>query len=111
VTAELDIQRRASTPAGTPLVLDGDELECVSVEIDGESLPEAAFEATPQKLTLHEPPSKAKFTLRIVTRLDPSSNSTLMGLYLSSGVYCTQCEPEGFRRITYFLDRPDVLSI
>ena len=111
VTAELDIQRRASTPAGTPLALDGDELECVSVEIDGDSLPKAAYEATPQKLTLHELPHKAEFTLRIVTRLNPSSNSTLMGLYLSSGVYCTQCEPEGFRRITYFLDRPDVLSI
>src|SRR5690606_9920509 len=56
-------------------------------------------------------PRTNRFTLTIVTRIDPSSNGTLMGLFRSNAVYCTQCEPEGFRRITYFIDRPDMLSV
>ena len=64
----------------------------------------------PDRLTLHAPPA-GPFDLEIVTETNPAANSALMGLYLSNGVYTTQCEAEGFRRITYFLDRPDVLSV
>ena len=111
VTAELAIERRQGVEAGTPLVLDGDELDLVSLAIDGTPADPAAFEAGPQGMTIARPPRDGNFRLTIVTRLDPARNGTLMGLYRSSGVWCTQCEPEGFRRITYFLDRPDALSV
>ncbi len=110
VTASLSLRRREGTAAATPLVLDGDELALVSLAVDGMPADAAAFEATPQMLTLKAPPADP-FTLTIVTRLDPAANTKLMGLYRSNGVWCTQCEAEGFRRITYFLDRPDVLSV
>lgn len=100
-------------PAGrtdAPLVLDGDELSLGRLLLDGRALPDSAYSATPQALTLHSPPRRA-FTLTIETTLDPSANTKLMGLYRSSQVYCTQCEADGFRRITYFLDRPDVMSV
>lgn len=111
VTAELDIERQKDTPSGASLVLDGDELELVSLSIDGKPAKASSFEATPQRLTLLQPPHAPSFRLTITTRLDPSNNGALMGLYRSSNVWCTQCEPEGFRRITYFLDRPDILSV
>ncbi|SON54991.1 Aminopeptidase N [Hartmannibacter diazotrophicus] len=110
VTATLSVRKRETTVAGTPLVLDGDELDLVSIALDSVSLGDEAYSATPQGLTVKTPPA-APFTLTIVTKLDPASNTKLMGLYRSSGVWCTQCEAEGFRRITYFLDRPDVLSV
>ena len=71
--------------------------------------PPAPSTASPASFTLLKPPRRP-FTLRIETRLDPAANTKLMGLYRSGSAYCTQCEAEGFRRITYFLDRPDVLS-
>jgi aminopeptidase N len=111
VTAELEIERREGILPGTPLVLDGDELVLESLAIDGVAANTGAYEASSQELRIVQPPHAPRFTLTIVTRIDPSSNSTLMGLYRSSGVYCTQCEPEGFRRITYFIDRPDLLSV
>ncbi|MEO3387822.1 aminopeptidase N [Mesorhizobium sp. CAU 1741] len=111
VTAELDIERRDGVAADAPLVLDGDELSLASILIDGEEPDASAYEATPQRLTIARPPRGKTFRLTLVTRLDPAHNSSLMGLYLSNGVYCTQCEPEGFRRITYFIDRPDMLSV
>ncbi|WP_407811562.1 hypothetical protein, partial [Staphylococcus aureus] len=69
-----------------------------------------SFTAGPQGLEIAEPPQRP-FTLTIVTEVDSTANTKLMGLYRSGGVYCTQCEADGFRRITYFLDRPDVLSV
>ncbi|MGL4440624.1 MAG: aminopeptidase N [Bosea sp. (in: a-proteobacteria)] len=95
---------------GAPLVLDGDELSLVSILLNGVELDKAAYAVTPQSLVLHSPPQKP-FTLTIETRVNPTANTKLMGLYRSSGVYCTQCEADGFRRISYFLDRPDVLSV
>ena len=71
--------------------------------------PAAGF-VTPNQLTIAAPP-KGPFTLEIDTEINPSANTRLMGLYRSGSAYCTQCEAEGFRRITYFLDRPDVLSV
>ena len=98
----------AGAPA--PLVLDGDGLHLVSVKLDGGLLPPEAYVATPDKLTIAQPPN-GPFRLAIETAIDPSANTQLMGLYRSNGTYCTQCEAEGFRRITYFLDRPDVMAV
>jgi aminopeptidase N len=110
VTAELTIERRAGVPDNTPLVLDGDGLELAGLVIDGKPAEPADFAATPDRLTV-KPPRAKRFVLTVRTRLSPQTNTQLMGLYRSNGVYCTQCEAEGFRRITYFLDRPDVLSV
>ena len=94
---------------GASLSLDGDELLFISARLDGEPLEAADFNADPSRFVLPRPP-KRPFTLAIETRLDPAANTKLMGLYRTGLAYCTQCEAEGFRRITYFLDRPDVLS-
>jgi aminopeptidase N len=96
--------------AGAKLVLDGDELVLKSITLDGVKLADAAFATTASTLTI-EPVPQGRFTLTIVTELNPAANSKLMGLYRSNGIYCTQCEADGFRRITWFLDRPDVMSI
>ncbi|MET3589406.1 aminopeptidase N [Bartonella silvatica] len=109
VTATLSIEPRHNTKELTPLVLSGDELTLVSVAINGEKLSESAYKATPSRLEITAPPT-TPFTLQLVTEVNPESNRKLMGLYLSNGIYCTQCESEGFRRITYFYDRPDILS-
>ncbi len=109
VTATLSLRPNPSGAGGRALALDGDELTFVSCAIDGASLPPQAYEASASGLTIHQSPH-APFTLRIETRVDPTGNTKLMGLYRSGSAYCTQCEAEGFRRITYFLDRPDVLS-
>ncbi|MGL4727358.1 MAG: aminopeptidase N [Bosea sp. (in: a-proteobacteria)] len=92
------------------LVLDGEELSLKSVTCDGVVLAPEAYLVTPTGLRLIETPGQP-FTLAIETEIDPGSNSKLMGLYRSNGIYCTQCEADGFRRITYFLDRPDVMSV
>ncbi len=110
IASTLSIEPNADTAAGTPLVLDGEALTLERVAVNGQDLEPGRYTLAPGKLTIANPPMGA-FTLDIVTRCDPEANTELQGLYLSSGVYCTQCEPEGFRRITYFLDRPDVLSV
>ncbi|MET0430714.1 MAG: aminopeptidase N, partial [Microvirga sp.] len=110
VTATLALRPNPAGRAGAPLVLDGDDLTLLALELDGQTLAPDAVRADASGLTLHTPPQRP-FTLRIETRIDPTANTRLMGLYRSNGVYCTQCEADGFRRITYFLDRPDVLSV
>ena len=109
VRAQLTIEPRDETVPGTPLVLDGDELKLDSIAIDGAPLVLSAYLADANSLTLVEPPHR-RFVLDTEVTLDPAANTKLMGLYRSSGTWCTQCEPEGFRRITYYLDRPDVLA-
>jgi aminopeptidase N len=111
VRAELTLDRREGVAAGTPLELDGDGLEFVGLALDGTPVSPDAIDVTPDRLALRKPPANRRFRLTIDTRLSPSANTALMGLYRSNGVYCTQCEAEGFRRITYFLDRPDILSV
>jgi aminopeptidase N len=111
VRAELAVSRRDGVAKKTPLVLHGDGLALKSIEINGKPLPETAYQATPDQLVIPAPPAAQDFTLAIETELSPSTNSALMGLFRTNGVYCTQCEAEGFRRITYFLDRPDILSV
>ena len=93
---------------GSPLELAGEELSLVSVALDGAPLTPDRYTATPDALVIPSVP--AAFRLETVVRLNPAENLSLSGLYLSSGNYCTQCEAEGFRRITYFLDRPDVMA-
>jgi aminopeptidase N len=91
-----------------PLVLFGEKLELVSITLDGETLPAERYRMDDRGLYLEDPP--VAFILTIVTKIDPDKNTALEGLYRSSGNYCTQCEAEGFRKITYFPDRPDVLT-
>ncbi|MBO6899738.1 MAG: aminopeptidase N [Rhizobiaceae bacterium] len=111
VIAELTIERREGVADDTPLVLDGDGLDLAGLEIDGTRIDLESVEATPERLALKTLPPAQRFKLRIETDVDPAANKALSGLYQSNGVFCTQCEAEGFRRITYFLDRPDVLSV
>ena len=96
--------------AGKPLVLDGEAIALVSVRLDGRELGERDYTRTDTHLTILKPP-KSAFILETVVTCDPEANKALSGLYRSRGMYCTQCEAQGFRRITYFLDRPDVLSV
>ncbi|MBA4783841.1 MAG: aminopeptidase N [Rhizobiales bacterium] len=111
IISTMTIERAARSADGEkpPLVLAGDELKLDFVSINGRDLPARAFEATPEALIIQTVPDE-RFELQITTRVNPMTNTKLMGLYLTSGIYCTQCEAEGFRRITYFLDRPDVLT-
>jgi aminopeptidase N len=109
VKAKLALRPNPQVPAA-PLVLDGDELSLTSLKIDGAEAAPDSFIATPERLTIAQPPARP-FTLEIETTVDPSANTQLSGLYRSSGTYCTQCEAEGFRRITYFPDRPDVMAV
>jgi aminopeptidase N len=110
VLARLEIRPNPQGRPDAALVLDGDGLLARRIALEGESLDPAANFVSPDRLTIAQAP-QTPFTLEIETEIDPSANSRLMGLYRSGSAYCTQCEPEGFRRITYFLDRPDVLSV
>ncbi len=110
ILAKLHLRANPAGRPAAPLVLDGDELRLVSLAIDDVPAAPEAFEASPERLVIHAPPAQP-FTLTIETEIDPTANTKLMGLYRSGSAYCTQCEAEGFRRITYFLDRPDVLSV
>ncbi len=91
-----------------PLVLDGRDLELLDVALEGESLDQSRYVASPTQLMLPGVPDR--FELEVHTRIRPQENTSLEGLYKSSGNYCTQCEAQGFRRITYYLDRPDVMA-
>ena len=91
-----------------PLKLDGEALNLISVKLNGKALKPGDYQQTPAGLTV--PVRGESAVLEIETEINPTANTQLMGLYRSGGIFCTQCEAEGFRRITYFLDRPDVLS-
>lgn len=104
VTSTMVMKRTGDQAA--PLQLDGDELKLISASIDGQAFTD--YDLTEQHLTLKNVPNE--FNLEIVTEICPEKNLTLSGLYKSTGNFCTQCEAEGFRRITFFLDRPDVLT-
>lgn len=95
-----------STP---PLVLDGQDMTLVSVHINGKALKEEDFHLDARHLTIQSPPS-GKYDLEIVTEILPQKNTSLEGLYKSSGNFCTQCEAEGFRKITFYQDRPDIMA-
>ena len=110
VRAKLAMRPNPKGRKDVPIVLDGDELTLVSLNLDGRVLTANEYEVNASSLTIKNPP-RGKLTLEIETVIDPSSNTKLMGLFRSNKIYCTQCEAEGFRRITYFPDRPDVLSV
>ncbi len=110
VRAKLRIRRNPKGREGAPLELDGDGLVLRGLKLEGRDLSASEYEAAPDGLTLHVPPANP-FTLEIETLVNPTENTQLSGLYRSGSAYCTQCEAEGFRRITYFIDRPDVLSV
>lgn len=104
VTAVSKIKRQGAADAA--LVLNGEDLTLVSIEIDGQ--PWTAYQLQDNKLVIEQLP--AQFTMTIVNDIHPAKNTALEGLYLSGEALCTQCEAEGFRHITYYLDRPDVLA-
>ncbi|XVF51462.1 hypothetical protein PTKIN_Ptkin04bG0187100 [Pterospermum kingtungense] len=93
----------------SPLVLDGVDLKLISVKVNGKELKEGDYYVDSRHLTLPSPPS-GKFTLEIDTEIQPQKNTSLEGLYKSSGNFCTQCEAEGFRKITFYQDRPDIMA-
>jgi aminopeptidase N len=97
----------ASEPAA-PLVLDAEELEFESATLDGRPLAPGDYSLDDSRLVIAKPP--ASFVLETVCRIRPRENTTLMGLYAAESGFFTQCEAEGFRRITYFIDRPDVMA-
>ena len=109
VRAMLKLKPNPESPAA-PLVLDGDGLTLTALKIDGADPRPDSYLVTPDQLTIPQPPN-GPFTLEIETLVDPTANTQLSGLYRSSGTWCTQCEAEGFRRITYFPDRPDVMAV
>ncbi len=106
VSARLEIERRN---AGAPLVLAGEELKLISIALDGRALAPADYRLDEKSLTIPNVPDR--FVLETVAEIAPAANTALEGLYQSAGMFCTQCEPEGFRHITWFLDRPDNLSV
>jgi len=109
VAARLAVRRNpASAEPAAPLALDGDELELVSVSIDGALLRQNAFQKTSERLTI--PGVPRIFVLETLTRIRPQQNTKLEGLYATKCGFVTQCEAEGFRRITWFIDRPDVMA-
>jgi len=107
VTATTEITRKGAGSAG-PLTLDGEDLELLGIEIDGRALSADAYTVHADRLLLT--PRSDRFTLKIRNAVAPHANSELMGLFVSHGNFFTQCEAEGFRRITYFTDRPDVMA-
>ena len=107
VASRLHLERAAGTAAGTPLALDGEGLNLLRVMSDGASV---SFRHEGDKLVIDQPPADEAFVLEIRATCAPDRNTALSGLYASGSGLFTQCEAEGFRRITYFLDRPDVMA-
>ncbi|HEV2673621.1 MAG TPA: aminopeptidase N [Aliidongia sp.] len=109
VKSRLGIRRNPASGNGSkPLRLDGEALTLISVALNGDALGSNRYQVDGQSLTIPDAPRE--FTLDIETRIEPQNNTELSGLYKSGGNFTTQCEAEGFRRITYFLDRPDVMA-
>ena len=111
VTATLAFRRNPDAAAedrAAPFALDGEQQTDVSVDLDGVRLPPSRIARDESGLALLDPPAAGTLTIR--STIAPSKNVALEGLYRSSNVFCTQCESEGFRRIAYFPDRPDVLA-
>jgi aminopeptidase N len=107
VTNTAHYQRQSSQ--ASPLVLDGQDLELISISLDGKALAQDTYQVNDSQLIIPQVPEQ--FSLTLVTRIYPQKNTSLEGLYQSSGNFCTQCEAQGFRKITYYQDRPDVMSV
>ncbi|MFZ5557986.1 MAG: aminopeptidase N [Pseudomonadota bacterium] len=102
------VRNPASADRAAPLTLDGDELELTAIALDGRDLAGGEYSVDAGRLTIAQVPDE--FVLQTEVVIHPGRNTKLMGLYLSKDGYFTQCEPEGFRRITFFVDRPDVMA-
>jgi len=109
VRAKLGVRRNPGLSGDAPpLVLVGEHLELLSIAIDGDALPDSQWHTTDETLVVDRVPER--FELETAVRILPQENTALSGLYKSGSMFCTQCEAMGFRRITYFLDRPDVMA-
>ena len=108
VAATLACRRNPAMPGATALELDGEELATLSVSIDGQQLPPEAYRLSADRLVIENVPER--FTLQTRVCIKPDENTQLSGFYRSKDGYFTQCEPQGFRRITWFTDRPDVMA-
>ncbi len=108
VKSRLVMRRAKGVDHEAPLVLNGEFIELVGLALNGDAIPKSRHKLAEKTLTITGLPDA--FTLEVRTACAPEGNTALSGLYLSNGMFCTQCEAEGFRRITYFLDRPDVLA-
>jgi len=113
VSSRLILSRNpASRSSNTSLTLSGENLKLIRVNLDdGNDLGKDQYLQTQDALIIHNVPQQQRFTLTIENTINPKANTALEGLYLSNGMLCTQCEAEGFRKITYFLDRPDVMTL
>ncbi|MFC3282963.1 aminopeptidase N [Litchfieldella rifensis] len=109
VSARLHLERHPERQQeAPPLVLNGEHLTLLRIAIDGQELEAGEYAVDDETLTVHAVPQR--FLLDTEVEIDPAANTALEGLYLSNGMFCTQCEAEGFRRITYYPDRPDVMA-
>ena len=108
VSSKLQISRNELATPSADIELDGEDMTLVSISIDGRALEESRFSVAPGRLVIHDAPDKC--TLEMEVEIKPHENTALVGLYPSGDFLLTQCEAEGFRRITYFPDRPDVMS-
>jgi aminopeptidase N len=113
VSSRLILSRNpASLSSNTSLTLSGENLKLIRVKLDdGNDLGKDQYLQTQDALIIHNVPQQQRFALTIENTINPKANTALEGLYLSNGMLCTQCEAEGFRKITYFLDRPDVMTL
>jgi aminopeptidase N len=106
---ENTIQLQGNNSSENSIILDGIDLELIEISLDGKILSSVDYSIDTTSLTLNALPEI--FTLSITTKIYPETNTALEGLFKSGSIYCTQNEPEGFRKITYFLDRPDVMTV
>jgi len=109
VTSKVTYKRSVESDVSNTLALYGEDLELIGVRLDGEELTAEQYELTDEGMSIPNVPEQ--FQLEINTRIYPQNNTSLEGLYQSSGNFCTQCEAQGFRKITYYQDRPDVMAI
>ena len=107
VRAQMKLNREPEGQ-GQPLNLSGERMKLIGVEIDGRELSEGSYELDDKSLKIQDVPDS--FSLVIENEINPAANTFLDGLYKSGDIFCTQNEPKGFRKITYFLDRPDVMT-
>ena len=110
VESRLIFHRREGEDRQAPLWLDGDGLTLSGLLLDQNELAADHYTVAPDGLTIRNLPAETPFEITVTTFINPTENTQLMGLYRTGGIYCTQCEAEGFRRITYFPDRPDLLA-
>ncbi|HEX3653678.1 MAG TPA: aminopeptidase N [Rhizomicrobium sp.] len=107
IAAKMQVKRMGDRSA--PLVLNGEQLKLLALRIDDQDVPQDRYRTDTESLTIDSIPDE--FVLDLITEIAPASNTSLEGLYVSKAIFCTQCEAEGFRRITYYLDRPDNLAV